>query len=266
MRIDILLLPSEEPECTTLPLGGVHTIPAATSPKTPLKPRISIATEVDDLLTWAMADESSLESAHSTIGKAATAEAVMSPSHKSDAPPLPVDTSSQASMKEGEASLKSNPFDISPIATTYSSHGASPLVDPTELQTDANLAADHMLCVKRSTDLKRQQVIWELGLLLCQNEVEEVVSIEKAKVVHSQEVLEAKVDWAKVVLEAKCNYRVAIQEAKTIRGNWLQESEIAYSKALGKAAAVRSSQSAVIHREHIRLMQELKEQAIREES
>ena len=88
---------------------------------------------------------------------------------------------------------------------------------------------------------------------------------EKAKVVHSREVLDAKVDCAKAVLEAKCNYRVAIQDAKTIRGNWLQGLEIAYSKALGKATAVRSSQSATLHREHGRLMQGLEEQAIREE-
>ena len=109
-------------------------------------------------------------------------------------------------------------------------------------------------------------MIWELGLLLCQNEAEEAVSIEKAKVVHSQEILDAKVDCTKVVLEAKCNYRVAIQEAKTNRGNQLQELEIAYSKALGKATAVRYSQSVTLHREHVRLMQELEEQAIREES
>ena len=264
MRIDIPipLLPPEEPECTTLPLGGVHTIPAATSPKTPLKPRISIATEVNDLLTWAMVDESSHKSEHSAIGKVATAEAVMSPSNKSEAPTLPVDTSSQASMKEGEASLQSNPANVSPIAAAVLVH----LVDPTELQANANLAADHMLCVKRSTDLKRQQVIRELGLLLHQNEVEEAMSIERAKVVHSREVLDAKVDCAKAVLEAKCNYRVAIHVAKTIRGNWLQESEIAYSMALGKAVAMRSSQSVTLHREHIRLMQELEEQAIREES
>ena len=106
---------------------------------------------------------------------------------------------------------------------------------------DATLATDHMLHVKRSTDLKRQQVIWELGLLLCQNEVKEAMSIEKAKVVHSREVLNTKVDCTKSVLEAKCNYRVAIQEAKTIRGNWLQESEIAYSRALCEATALRSS-------------------------
>ena len=130
----------------------------------------------------------------------------------------------------------------------------------------ANLATDHMLCVQRSTDLKRQQVIWELGLLLCQNEVEEAASIKKAKVVHSREVLDANVDCTKLVVEAKCNYRAAVQEAKAIRGNQLQDSEIAYSRNLGEAVALRSSQSAALHREHVRLMQELEEKAIREES
>ena len=51
-----------------------------------------------------------------------------------------------------------------------------------------------------------------------------------------------------------------------IRGNLLQKSEIAYSKATSKATALRSSQSVALHREHVRLMQELEEQALREES
>ena len=59
MRIDIPPPPLEEPEHTTLPVDKVHTIPAANSPKTPPKPRVSIAAEVDDLLTWVMADKSS---------------------------------------------------------------------------------------------------------------------------------------------------------------------------------------------------------------
>ena len=101
-------------------------------------------------------DKSSHESEHSPVGKAATVEAVTSPLHKSEALPLPVDTSSQASMEEVEASLKGIPANISPIAATYSSSSTSPSVDPTELQTNVNLAANHMLCVKRSTDLKRQ--------------------------------------------------------------------------------------------------------------
>ena len=83
--------------------------------------------------------------------------------------------------------------------------------------------------MKRSTDLKRKLVIWELGLLLCQSEVNEAASVEKAKVAHSREVLDAKVGCARSVLEAKCNYWVSVQEAKTIRGNLLQKSEIAYS-------------------------------------
>ena len=67
-------------------------------------------------------------------------------------------------------------------------------------------------------------------------------------------------------LKAKNSYRVAIQEAKTIRGNQFQETEVAYSKTLGENTIVRSSRSATLHREHVKLMQELEEQAIREES
>ena len=156
MRIDIPLLPPEEPECMTPPLDGVHAIPAATTPKTPWKPRISLMAEVNDLLTWAMADNSSHELEHSTAGKAATAEAVMSLSHKLEVPAPPVDTSSQASMEEGEASLESNPVNVSPTAAAYSSCSGSAMVDLTELQMDTNLATYHMLSVKRSTDLKKQ--------------------------------------------------------------------------------------------------------------
>ena len=213
-----------------------------------------------------MADELSHELEHSPTGKAITVEAVTSPSHKSEASPLPVDTSSQASMEEAEASLECLPANIFPITAACSSSSVSPSVDPTELQTNANMAANHMLHVKRSTDLKRQCVIWELGLLLCQSEVDKATYIKKAKVVHSREVLDAKVGCTRSVLKAKCNYWAAIQEAKMIRGNLLQKSEIAYSKAISKATALRSSQSAALHKEHVRLMQELEEQALREES
>ena len=266
MRIDIPLLSPEESEHATLTLGRAHAIPAATTPKTPWKPRISLMAEVNDLLKWGMVDNSSHESEHSTAGKVAAAEAVMSLSHKAEVPAPPVDTSSKANVEEGEACLESNPVNVSPTMAVYSSHSGSPMVDLMELQMDANLATNHMLSVKRSTDLKRQQVIWELGVLLHWNKAKEAVANEKAKLLHSWEVLDAKVGCTKVVLEAKYNYRVTIQEAKMIRGNWLQESEIAYSKALGKNATMRSSQSATLHREHVRLMQELEEQAIREES
>ena len=185
MRIDVPLLSPEEPECTTLPQGRVHAIPAATTPKTPWKPRISLTAEVDDLLKQGMADNSSQKPEHSTVGKVAAAEAVMSLSRKVEVPAPSVDTSSQASVEEGEASLESNPVNVSPTMATYSSHSGSPTVDLTELQMDANLAANHMLSVKRSMDLKRQQVIWELGVLLHRNEAKEAAANKKAKVLHS---------------------------------------------------------------------------------
>ena len=50
IRIDIPLPTPEEPECTTLPLGRAHATLAATTPKTPWKPRITLMAEVNDLL------------------------------------------------------------------------------------------------------------------------------------------------------------------------------------------------------------------------
>ena len=89
---------------------------------------------------------------------------------------------------------------------------------------------------------------------------------KKLKLSIHERVLDAKVDCARSVLKAKSNYPAVIQEAKMIRGNPLQKSEFAYSKAISKAMALRSSQLVALHREQIRLMQELEEQALREES
>ena len=192
-------------------------------------------------------------------GKEAATEADMSLSHKVEVPALPMDTSSQASVEEGEASLESHPINVSPTTVAYSSHSESPTADLMELQEDANLAANHMLLVKRSMDLKRQQVVWELGASLHWNKAKEAAANKKAKILHSREILDAKVECAKAVLEAKYKYRVAIQEAKMIKSNWLQESEVAYLKGLGENAAMRSSKSTTLHREHVKLMHKLEE-------
>ena len=141
---------------------GTHH-PSSQFTQNPPKPRISLVAEVNYLLTWAMADVSSHKSEHSPIVKVATVEAVTSPSQKPKASPQPVNTSSQASVDEAEASLEGLPANISPIAATYSSRSASPPVDPMELQTNANRAADNMLHLKRSTDLKRQSDLGTRG-------------------------------------------------------------------------------------------------------
>ena len=50
-----------------------------------------------------------------------------------------------------------------------------------ELQVDANLAANYMLSVKRSSDLKRQWAIWEFEASLHQQEAEEALPMRKPK-------------------------------------------------------------------------------------
>ena len=81
-----------------------------------------------------MVDYYTHESGHSASEKAAATEAVMSLSHKEEILALPIDTYSQASVEEGEASLESNPVNVSPTMAAYSSHSESPMADLTELQ------------------------------------------------------------------------------------------------------------------------------------
>ena len=141
MRIDIPLSTPEEPECTTLPLGRVHATLAATTPKTPWKPRITLMAEINDLLNQCMADNYNCESEHSAMGKEAAMEADMPPPQKVEVPALPLDTSSQASVEEVETSLESNPINrLSYHAAAGSSHSDSPTGDLMGLQEDAKLS------------------------------------------------------------------------------------------------------------------------------
>ena len=213
-----------------------------------------------------MADDYNCESEHSAMGKEAATEADMPPPQKAEVPAPPLDTFSQASVEGVETSLESNPITVYPTTAACSSLSDSPMVDLMELQEDANLAANYMLSVKISSDLKRQQAIWEFEASLHQQKAKEAMANEKAKIIHSKKNLNAKVGCTKVVMEAKYNYRMAVQEARTIRSNQLQESETAYLEALGENTATRSTQSTRFHREHVKHMHELEEQAIREAS
>ena len=91
-----------------------------------------------------------------------------SPPLKMEVPALPLDTSSQVSVLEMETSMESNPIHDSPTAVAYSSCSDSPTMDLPEFQADAHLAINHMLSIKRSLDLKRQQAIWDFETLLHQ--------------------------------------------------------------------------------------------------
>ena len=111
--------------------------------------------EVNDLLNRGMADDYNCKSEHSATGKEAATEADTSPPQKAEVPAPPLDTSSQASVEEMEASLESNRIYVSPTEAACSSCSDSPTVDLTELQEDANLTTNYMFSDKRSLDLKK---------------------------------------------------------------------------------------------------------------
>ena len=93
-----------------LPLGGVHVTQAVATSKTPWKPRVTLTAEVGDLLTSGMTEDYDCEPEISTMAKEFTTETDTSPPPKTEVPALPLDTSSQVSAPEMEASMESNPI------------------------------------------------------------------------------------------------------------------------------------------------------------
>ena len=101
---------------------------------------------------------------------------------------------------------------------------------------------------------------------MCQEKAEESTANQKAKTIPVRKNLNAKVGCAKVIMEAKYNCWIAIWEARMIRSNQLQESGTAYLEALGENATIRSTRCTKLHREHVKHMHELEEQAMSNES
>ena len=93
-----------------------------------------------------------------------------------------------------------------------------------------------------------------------------MATIDKAKAAHSWRDLHARVKCAKAVMKAKLNYHMTVQEARTARCAELQVSEVAYSEALGEAAAKKSHECATLCQMHAEHMQDLEAQAIRAEN
>ena len=211
--------------------------------------------EVNHLLDRAITEVSSCKSEQSSLEKSTTAAVTTSPPQKSEVTVPPVNTSSQASIKEAEGSLQDIPTNISPIAAVHSSRSASPPVDLSDLQANANRAIDNMLYLKRSLDIKRQRATWELGVLLHQNESQGATSIAAAKAVYSQ-----------AVLEAKANFQATVMEAQTTRFHSIQTAKVACSKAISNPKAQTTSQAMMFQEEHSKYMQSLEEQALGEES
>ena len=154
LQIDIPLPTPEEPEHMTPLLGGAPGTPIDNIPITLWKPRITLTAEVNDLINRGMADDYNHESEHSTTGEEAAAGADIFPPPKAEVSAPPLDTSSQASVEEMETSQESSPINVYSPMATGSNCNDSPTIGLTELQADANLAANHMLSIKGPWTLK----------------------------------------------------------------------------------------------------------------
>ena len=159
IEVNIPMPIPEEQDCASLSLGGKHDTPTITQPKTPWKPRVSLMAEVNNLIDQGMMDNYDQESEHSVMVEVPTTEADTSLPLKMEMAVLPLDTSSQASAAETEASMESNPIGTSLKAMAHSSLSSSPVTDLPKLQSDAHLAINYMFTARRTSDLEIQCAI-----------------------------------------------------------------------------------------------------------
>ena len=149
------LVPKEQGNANS-PLGKKCNTATANQPKTSWKPRITLTAEVKDLIGRGMTDDYDRESEHSTKAEVPSPEAVTLSPSKREKPVLLLDTHSQTSAAETEASGESNPAGALPTAAVHSSHSSSPITCLSNLQSDVHLAVNSMFTAKRSLDLEIQ--------------------------------------------------------------------------------------------------------------
>ena len=262
IEVNIPTLVPKEQGNADLPLGKKCDTAIANQPKTSWKPRITLTAEVKDLIGQGMMDDYDLESEHSAKVEVPSPEAVTSSPLKREKPVLLLDTHSQTSAAETEASGESNPAGTSPMAVVHSSCSSSPITCLSNLQSDVHLAINSMFTAKRSSDLEIQQAIQDFEASLCQREEEATTANEKAKVAHSRRDLRARVKFAKAVMKAKYEYHMTVQEARAERCTELEESEAIYTEALNGNMAALSLQCATLCQEHMEHMWELEAHAL----
>ena len=266
IKVNIPMPIPEEQDHTSLPPDEKCDIPTSNQSKTPWKHRVTLLAEVNDLLDWGMMDNYDWELEHSATEEVPATESDASPPLKMDTTIPPLDTSSQASAAETEASVGSNPISILTTAAAHSSRSSSPVAELSKLQSDAHMAIHSIFTAKRFSDLQIQRAIRDYKVSLHQLEAETTAANVKAKVIHSRRNLRAKVKCDKIMIKAKYDYCMTIQEARAERCTKLKEAKAAYSKTINKNVVNLSVKSATLHREHIEHMQELEMHALKAEN
>ena len=158
IEVNIPLPAMEIGGCTMLPQGKQHDALMVTIPKTPWKPRITLTEEIHELAARGMTDNYDRELEHSITADHAT-QVEASPPEGMEELVLPLDTSSQTSVKGTEASIESNPVEATLVALAHGGRSDSPVQD---LQLEVHLAINSIFTAKRTSELERQGAISRL--------------------------------------------------------------------------------------------------------
>ena len=109
IEVNIPTLVAKEQGNANLPLGEKCDTATADQPQTSWKPRITLTAEVNNLIGWGMTDNYDWELEHSAKAEVPSPEVVTSSPSKREKSVLLLDTHSQTSVAETEASRESNP-------------------------------------------------------------------------------------------------------------------------------------------------------------
>ena len=120
--------------------------------------------------------------------------------------------------------------------------------------------------MKASIDACRWRAVWELGMELCQNKSKVTESFKEAKATYSCITKDAEALCFTTVKRAKVTYTQTIQEAKITQACTIQEAGAAHSAAVQDTETQRASQAKLLQRQHGKVMQDLEEQVIQQES
>ena len=255
LYLEINIPPKEESDTRALPIGKASIIQATNPHKSPPKLEGSMTTEVKHLLDQAIIKASSCESEQSSLEKITTTAVTTSPTQKSEVSVPPVDTSSQASIKEAEGSLEDIPANICLIAAVYSSRSVSARVDPSE--APGQCQQSHQQYASPQKVPKHQEAESYLG--------SGGIPASELNLRRLHQLLQLRLSILRQSWRPKPISKWQSWRPRQPGAHSIQAAKAACSKAISKAGAWKASQAVMFQEEHGKYMHSLEEQAFGEE-
>ena len=141
---------------------------------------------------------------------------------------------------------------LTPLASLANS--VNLLVDVLHLQEEMNSAMVHLLSARATMDMCHQWVISETEISHCQNETDT-----------SEAIREIKTQYAIAIGDAKSTYGTAIRKVEAIHLASTSKVEVTSATGIRKAKAANAAQASRLQWQHQEAMQNLEEEALKEE-